>query len=100
VSSRLVVRPLAELDLPEAFDWYEAQQAGPGPDFIAAIESVFARIAENPKLYPTVHYHVRRAVVRRFPYLVYFVADDEEVSVLGCFHSKRRPAIAQERLGP
>jgi len=98
VSFSFLVRPLAELDLLEAFEWYEAQQTGLGADFISAIDSVFARIASNPHLYPEVHHTVRRAVVRKFPYLVYFIVAGEAVSVLGCFHSKRRPEVARERL--
>ncbi len=99
MSFRLVVRPLAELDLLEAYEWYEAHQARLGSDFISAIDGLFVRIAGNPRLYPEVHRHVRRAVVRRFPYLVYFIVEGDVVSVLGCFHSKRRPELARERLG-
>jgi len=98
VSFRLVVRPLAELDLLEAYEWYEAHQARLGSDFISAIDGLFARIAGNPRLYPEVYRHVRRAVVRRFPYLVYFVVEDETVSIVGCFHSKRRPELSIGRL--
>ena len=99
MSFRLVVRPLAELDLLEAFEWYEAEHVGLGDDFVSVIDNLFARIARSPRLYPQVHRHVRRAVVRRFPYLIYFVVEGETVSVVGCFHSRRRPELAKERLG-
>ena len=98
MSYRLTVRALAEDDLLEAQRWYEAQQSGLGGEFRAAIDSVFVRLVENPHLYPLVYRGLRRAVVRRFPYLVYFTAEAEVITVLACLHSKRRPGLVRSRV--
>lgn len=34
----------------------------------------------------------------RFPYLVYFAADSEIVSIVACLHGKRRPGLIESRL--
>ena len=97
MSYQLIVRPLAEDDLLEAQRWYEAQQSGLGGEFRAAIDSVFRRLIENPQLHPLVYRGLRRAVVRRFPYLVYFNVEGEVIKVVACLHSRRRPDLVFSR---
>ena len=67
------LRPRAETDLQEAFAWYEEQRAGLGQDFLLTVEVTLARIERNPKSFPVVHRTVRRALLRRFPYCVFFL---------------------------
>lgn len=88
---RLIVRPLAERDLGDAQRWYEERRAGLGSDFRAAIDKVFRRIAGNPRHYPVVYRGLRRVVMRRFPYLIYYTVQSEVVTVVACWHSKRDP---------
>ena len=98
MSYQLIVRPLAQEDLLEAQRWYEAQQSGLGGEFRAAIDSVFGRLVDNPHLYPLVYRGLRRAVVRRFPYLMYFAAEAEVITVVACLHSRRRPGLVRTRV--
>ena len=67
---QIVVRRLAEQDLEQAQDWYEEQRPGLGSEFRQTIDGLFDRLAATPRIYPAVHGEVRRAVLRRFPYLV------------------------------
>jgi plasmid stabilization system protein ParE len=36
---RLIIRPEAELDLEDAFTWYESQDSGLGSEFVRAIDA-------------------------------------------------------------
>lgn len=38
MSRRLIIRPEAEADLSEAFEWYETRVPGLGLEFVRAIE--------------------------------------------------------------
>jgi toxin ParE1/3/4 len=69
----------ARTELVEAQDWYEAEAAGLGRQF------------------PTVFRNVRRALLRRFPYSLFFVVEDETLIVIACFHASRDPAHWQKR---
>jgi plasmid stabilization system protein ParE len=89
VSYRVIVGPGAEQDLTDAQDWYEAHQPGLGDEFRATIDALFSRLADTPKAYPVVFIDVRRAVLRRFPYLVYFRVTSTSVTVVGRLHAKR-----------
>jgi toxin ParE1/3/4 len=66
-------------------------------DFLARVQRVFDRIAANPQLHAVVFADIRKAVVARFPYCVYYRADATRVEVIAVFHSKRDPSIWQGR---
>lgn len=97
MSHRLVVRPLAEEDLVEIQRWYEAQQVGLGGAFRQSVDELFQRLSESPLMYPVVYRGLRRAVLRRFPYLVYFTVESEVVSIVACLHGKRHPRLVRLR---
>jgi len=84
--------------LVEARNWYEQRRQGLGWEFLVEIDAAFHLISEQAVSYPLVYQQLRRAVVRRFPYLIYFRADTDRVVVVACLHSKRNPLIARTRL--
>jgi len=98
MSRRLIVRPEAELELSAAFNWYEDCTSGLGSDFLLCVDAVFHAIQRAPQQYPRVHSVVRRALIRRFPYEVFFLEDDERIVVLSVFHAKRNPKRWKERI--
>lgn len=97
VSRRLILRPEAEAEMTDAFDWYEDRVPGLGGEFLLCVDAVFNAIVRDPLQFPRIHRTARRAITRRFPYEVFFVEDDERVVVLSVFHAKRNPARWQER---
>jgi plasmid stabilization system protein ParE len=97
VTPRLVLRPQAEAELLDARDWYEEQRAGLGGDFATEVDMVLARIVQAPLAYPRVQGETRRALVRRFPYAIYFHATSDEIVVLGVIHGRRHPRRWQSR---
>jgi toxin ParE1/3/4 len=98
MSRRLIVRPEAEAEMNDAFDWYEARVPGLGSEFLLCVDAVFNSILRNPMQSPCVHRNARRAVTRRFPYEILFVEEDERVVVLSVFHARRNPSRWQERI--
>ena len=97
VTRRVVLRPPARAGFDEAGDWYERQRPGLGPAFAAAVQEVFNRIAAQPQLHPVVLRDIRRAVVRGFPYCVYYRERPSTVVVLSVFHTSRDPSVWQGR---
>ncbi len=95
---RLVIRPEAELDLEDAFAWYESQDPGLGSEFVRAIDTCISTIGRNPLTYRIVYQQARRALVRRFPYCLFYIVEEDMIFVIACFHSKRNPTYWQDRL--
>jgi plasmid stabilization system protein ParE len=95
---RLIIRPEAELDLEDAFAWYESQDPGLGSEFVRAIDACISTIGRNPLAYRLIYQQARRALVRRFPYCLFYIVEEDIIFVIGCFHSKRNPRDWQDRL--
>ena len=89
----LIIRPEAEADIAEAFDWYENRVPGLGSEFLLVLDALFNSILRNHLIYPIVYKTVRRALARRFPYAVFFITEETKVVVLSVFHVKRSPRI-------
>ena len=97
MSLPVVLRPEARAEFDEAFDWYEQQRPGLGVDFVAHVQEVVNRLGATPELHAQVFQDIRRAVVRRFPYSVFYKIEPQQVVVLAVFHSRRDPMIWQAR---
>ena len=97
MTPELVVRRPAERDLLEAQQWYDDQRVGLGAEFRNEVDRLFQRLLRSPEMYPAVHRGARRAVLRRFPYLVFFAAEEKRIVVLACFHTSRDPRRLEER---
>jgi plasmid stabilization system protein ParE len=87
----------AQDELDEAYAWYEQQRSGLGDDLLAAVREVLARIQDHPYIYAEVHRGVRRGVIRRFPYGVYYRAESDRIVVIAVYHGSRAPRGWQER---
>lgn len=98
MSYRLIIRSEAELDIQDAFEWYEAQTPGLGSEFIRAVDACLSGIGRNPLVYPEIYQKARRSLTRRFPYGLLFVVEQDLIVILACFHGKRAPKSWQDRL--
>jgi len=55
------------------------------------IDDVLSRIVTNPHQHPNVYRELRRCVVRRFPFAIFYEVAGDEVEVIAVFHSRRDP---------
>jgi toxin ParE1/3/4 len=94
----VVLRHKARAEFDAAVDWYEQQNAGLGTKFVDQVQAVFDRISATPELHAKIYREVRRALVRRFPYSVYYRIKADRVVVLAVFHNKRNPNIWKSRV--
>ena len=97
MNERLIVRAEAQLDIEEATLWYELERQGLGNSFLDDLEQLLERIASTPKQFPKIDKRVRRGLMRRFPYAVYFCGSPTGVEILGVLHLKRRPGLWKDR---
>jgi plasmid stabilization system protein ParE len=90
--------PDAESELAEARQWYAHQQEYLDVDFMSRIDEALIRIVNNPFSYPVVYGTLRRAVVRRFPFAIFYEITTDEIQVIAVFHSRRDPKSWQSRV--
>ncbi|HXP83687.1 MAG TPA: type II toxin-antitoxin system RelE/ParE family toxin [Bryobacteraceae bacterium] len=94
----LVIAPEAELDIAEAYTWYEACRVGLGEDFLTSVDACFANIRRQPEGCPLIHEQYRRSLIRRFPYAIFYERAETTVTVYSVFHTSRDPEKWRQRL--
>ncbi len=99
MTPRLVVRRVAEADIADAALWYEERAIGLGADFSRTVDVALAEIQRMPERFPVVHRECRRALLRRFPYAIYFVLLADAIHVVACMHASWDPRRWEERAG-
>jgi len=80
-------------DLDIAFEWYEGQRRGLGFDFLDCVEVTIETIQQMPKLYAEHHEHFRRALVRRFPFSIFYTIEGKEIIVHAIFDNRQDPIL-------
>jgi plasmid stabilization system protein ParE len=85
----LEFRPEVREELDDVYNWYENQQLELGEDFLNCIDNMLDLIRQMPESYPVVYRDVRRAVVKRFPYAIYYRIVSSRVIVTAVFHGRR-----------
>ena len=96
-SYRLLIRPEAEFDLAAAYRWYDDKDAGLGEEFLRTVEASLRGIQKYPLTHQTIYKEIRRALTKRFPYGIFYLIDNDTVSVLGVLHARRDPAVIKDR---
>ena len=86
----------AQHDVEDTVAWYEGQRLL-GERFVAALDGLLNRVSENPQQFPVIETEVRRALVRRFPYAVYFVVSSDYIAVIAVLHVRRYSQEWQRR---
>lgn len=92
------LRREAQKEYDEAAEWYEDRRKGLGLRYLFALQKMLHRIIESPDSFPVVFEDVREAVMRKWPYAIYFQVKDEYVLVLAIFHASREPIQWQNRV--
>jgi plasmid stabilization system protein ParE len=98
MDAKLVIAPEAERDLDEGYAWYEERRAGLGEEFLSCIDARIQTIIRSPESCATVHESYRRALVRRFPYSIFYEYEENVVTVYCVFHNSRDPDKWRSRL--
>ena len=98
MAAELIIAPEAAADLEEAYAWYEAQRVGRGEDFLTRVDASIQAILRFPEMHALFRGNYRRALVRKFPYAVFYEHVDNTVTVYCVFHASQDPEKWRRRL--
>jgi plasmid stabilization system protein ParE len=98
MAAELVIAPGAAQDIDEAYGWYECQRAGLGEEFLNCVDACVQAICRTPEMHSKVYENYHRALVRRFPYAIFYEFAGSAVTVYAVFHAARDPAKWRQRL--
>ena len=94
---RLELTPEAEADIDDAAAWYFEEELELGARFAFEIRRMLDLIIEHPRAWTEVEPGIRRAVVRHFPYGVFYGVEDGCIEVFAVVHHRRHPARWRKR---
>ena len=99
MSGRLIIRPEAETDFVEAAIWYEGRERGLGLEVTSEIHAAMARATQNPLAYLLLRErpHVRRILVRRFPYRIFYIVRADAIIVFAILHAAQHERHWKQR---
>ncbi len=96
--SNFVILPEAEDDVAQAYKWYESQELGLGEEFLRCVDACIQFIRRNQEMYPVVHQNYRRAMIRRFPYVLFYENSETSITIYAVFHCSQDPQKWRNRL--
>lgn len=96
---RVIYTPEADDDVAESYDWYELREPGLGEDFLRCVEACVLSIQRHPRLYPVAVDEFRRALLRRFPFEIFYETGDDNIVIYAVFHCSQNPQKWRSRLG-
>ena len=95
--NRVNIQPEAQAEADRAAAWYESQRVDLGVEFILELDFAVERAAENPESYAVQYREVRRVLLLRFPYAVYFIYEKGVLEVFAIMHQHQDPSTWESR---
>ena len=90
----------AELDIDNAFIWYELNQIGLGKKFYESLDKSVYFIQNRPLGCAEMYKGVRRFVIKKFPYGIYYKVNVEhqKIQIIAVIHFSRSLKIIRKRI--
>ena len=90
--TQAIFHPVARRELVEAIAYYNAERQGLGSEFREEVQRVLALLTRFPGLGQPVRGSVRRMMLSRFPYHIYYRhLASGTLRILAVAHNRRRP---------
>lgn len=88
---------LATAELDEAVAYYDSKSEGLGDRLLAEVRAAVAYIEQYPEGSPVIAFGVRRKILAKFPFDLFYVIGEREIAVLAVAHESRRPGYWRGR---
>ncbi|NIR50997.1 type II toxin-antitoxin system RelE/ParE family toxin [candidate division KSB1 bacterium] len=95
---KLIYAPEAKLEIKEAAAYYEGCKEGLGRAFLKELESAIDRLSQSPFRWRKIRGQFRRCLLKRFPYGVIYLVDEDEIFIAAVMHLKRKPGYWKGRI--
>ena len=97
--TRLRVHPAADREATAATTWYRERSEEAASDFTRTLREDLQAIRQRPAAWPEWQRSaVRRKVLRRFPYSIFYLVEHDGLVIVAIAHHRRRPGYWKQRL--
>jgi len=97
---KLIVSDDADIDIEQAMDYYESRQSGLGARLVLSIKACLKLIIKNPFAFVTIYHSIRKANIKKFPYSLFYLIDEEAklVTIIAVIHGHRSEELWKQRI--
>lgn len=95
---RIRILQSARTDLDEGFAFYETQEAGLGDYFISSLRADIEGLRVSAGIHRIVFQDYHRLLCRTFPFAVFYLKEDDVVTIYAVVDCRRDPVWIRRRL--
>ncbi|MDP2114910.1 MAG: type II toxin-antitoxin system RelE/ParE family toxin [Bacteroidota bacterium] len=88
----------AEIDFDKSYEYYFEDSPKVADAFFRRINVSFENIKQNPFTFPVAYKNIRKYVMKKFPFVIYYQIVNSIIKVIAIFHTSRNPEIWNERI--
>lgn len=88
--AELVFSAKASRDIETIIKWYDGQSILAGDWFLIEVNTHINKIVKNPERFAQVSTDIRRCLLKRFPYKIFYSFGNKTVIILRVRHNKQR----------
>jgi len=88
---RFKILEQAELELDDAYDYYEYELEGLGQKFLEEFRGGINRILNHPYAWSPIQDKVRKCILKKFPYNIIYAIEEDLIIIIAVAHQHRRP---------
>jgi mRNA-degrading endonuclease RelE of RelBE toxin-antitoxin system len=81
----------ARKEIRDGFDFYNHEKSGLGSEFLDELKRSLLRVSDNPFAWPKLSKNTRKCIVHRFPFVIIYSCDNDELIVHAVAHFRRKP---------
>ena len=88
---QIEILELAKLEIEDAQEYYNLLTDRLGDSFKDDVKGCIDRIVLFPELYPMVVQEIRKSLLHRFPYSLFYIVENDTIIILSVAHQSRKP---------
>ncbi len=85
-------------EIEESRDYYNLQKHSLGLDFKRDVFAAINSIASYPTLYPIIFDEIRRCLLHRFPFSIFYAIRKNTIVILAVAHQHKKPNYWADRI--
>ena len=94
----VVFNELAVKEMNDAIVYYELQFSGLGVVFKDEIKKAIERISKYPKAWPVMDEDIRKYIMHKFPYSLFYSLEKNHLYIIAIAHQHRKPNYWIDRI--
>ena len=94
----ILFHPAAEAEFDNSIEFYNQRQIGLGLDFEKEVLRALCSIIDAPERSPKYKLGLRKYILRRFPFVIYYLNKSHYIWIVAIAHGARKPDYWKKRI--